>query len=114
MEALRYEGLAMPPKGKLPDAVIADFERWITLGAPDPRDGKAGPARPAVIDIEAGRRFWAYQPPRRHAVRRPCATSPGRRTDDRPLRPGRARSEGPAPGGATPTGPRWPGGLRST
>ena len=31
----------MPPKGKLPDAVIADFEAWISMGAPDPRDGKA-------------------------------------------------------------------------
>ena len=31
----RYE---MPPTGKLPDAVIDDFEKWIALGAPDPRD----------------------------------------------------------------------------
>ena len=59
MEALRYEGPEMPPRGKLPDAVIADFARWIQLGAPDPRDGTAGPALPAAIDIEAGRRFWA-------------------------------------------------------
>ena len=66
LEALRHEGLAMPPKGKLPDAVIADFERWIKIGAPDPRDGAAAaPARDAgPIDIEAGRQFWAYQPPR--------------------------------------------------
>jgi len=64
MEALRHEGLAMPPKGKLPDGVIADFERWIRLGAPDPRDGEAGPTAPAAIDVEAGRQFWAYQPPR--------------------------------------------------
>lgn len=27
----------MPPKRKLPDAVIADFRRWIEMGAPDPR-----------------------------------------------------------------------------
>ncbi len=66
MEALRYEGTAMPPKGKLSDAVIADFARWIELGAPDPRDGAAVPARPATVDIEAGRRFWAYQAPRAH------------------------------------------------
>ncbi|MFO0889236.1 MAG: DUF1553 domain-containing protein [Isosphaeraceae bacterium] len=65
LEALRHEGLAMPPRGKLPDAVIADFTHWIKLGAPDPRDG-AAPARPspAANDIEAGRRFWAYQAPR--------------------------------------------------
>src|SRR5262249_53930707 len=28
---------AMPPKGKLPDDVIADFEAWVKMGAPDPR-----------------------------------------------------------------------------
>ena len=27
----------MPPKGKLPDTVIADLEQWIKQGAPDPR-----------------------------------------------------------------------------
>jgi uncharacterized membrane protein len=39
LRALRYEGdsdLNMPPNGKLPDAVIADFERWIDIGAPWP------------------------------------------------------------------------------
>src|SRR5262245_56487378 len=29
IEALKYEGLEMPPKGQLPAAVIADFEKWI-------------------------------------------------------------------------------------
>ncbi|MEQ8787202.1 MAG: DUF1553 domain-containing protein [Pirellulaceae bacterium] len=37
LAALRYEDLEMPPDGKLADAVIADFERWIKMGAPDPR-----------------------------------------------------------------------------
>ena len=27
----------MPPREKLPDGVIADFQRWVTMGAPDPR-----------------------------------------------------------------------------
>jgi hypothetical protein len=66
LEALRHEGLAMPPKSKLPDTVVADFERWINLGAPDPRDGEAAPLRTG-IDVEAGRGFWSYQRPRRHA-----------------------------------------------
>jgi hypothetical protein len=35
--ALKYDGLEMPPSGKLPDGVIADFEKWIELGLPDPR-----------------------------------------------------------------------------
>jgi hypothetical protein len=38
IEAIRYESLEMPPKEKLPDAVIADFVKWIEMGAPDPRD----------------------------------------------------------------------------
>jgi hypothetical protein len=37
MEALRYEGLEMPPTSRLPDDVIRDFERWIAAGAVDPR-----------------------------------------------------------------------------
>ena len=31
----------MPPKEKLPDAVIADFRRWVEMGAPDPREAAA-------------------------------------------------------------------------
>lgn len=64
LEAIRYDGkLKMPPMGKLPDAVIADFERWIAMGAPDPREGKTQAA--STIDVAQGRRFWAFQPPRR-------------------------------------------------
>src|SRR4051794_14612656 len=39
VKAVRYthEGLKMPPKGKLPDAVIADLEAWVKAGAADPR-----------------------------------------------------------------------------
>lgn len=37
LEALRYESFEMPPDGKLADETIADFERWIAMGAPDPR-----------------------------------------------------------------------------
>ena len=63
---------AMPPKGKLPEAVIADFEAWVKMGAPDPRT--AGPGREAagtskyVVDIEKGRDFWAFKPPVRTPV----------------------------------------------
>jgi hypothetical protein len=71
LKAVRYtdEHLRMPPKGKLPAAVIADLEQWVALGAPDPR-GEAGPAAAAArpIDLHEGRKFWAFQPPRRHPV----------------------------------------------
>src|SRR5262245_45525255 len=66
IKALRHDGLAMPPKSKLPSSVVADFERWIKMGAPDPRDGAAAPAR-AAVDVEAGKKFWAYRPVQRHA-----------------------------------------------
>jgi uncharacterized membrane protein len=39
LRSLRYEGdsdLNMPPKRKLPDAIIADFEHWVAIGAPWP------------------------------------------------------------------------------
>jgi hypothetical protein len=51
----------MPPKDKLPDQVIADFETWVKMGAPDPRDGTKVVKH--EIDIEKGRKFWAFQPP---------------------------------------------------
>jgi hypothetical protein len=61
LQALRHDGdLKMPPKAQLPDAVIADFVKWVELGAPDPRDGK--PTGRREINLEEGRRFWAFQP----------------------------------------------------
>jgi hypothetical protein len=62
--ALKYESTEMPPKGRLPDDVIADFEHWINQGAADPRDGTATAA--PTIDVEKGRQFWAFVPPRAH------------------------------------------------
>ncbi|MBI3861949.1 MAG: PSD1 domain-containing protein [Planctomycetia bacterium] len=62
MKALRYDGLEMPPAGKLPENVIADFARWIDTGLADPRDGKAAQPKPREIDLAAGRRFWSFQP----------------------------------------------------
>src|SRR5262249_45795940 len=65
LKAVRYadDELKMPPKGKLPDAVIADLEKWIAMGAPDPRGGATGQA--GSLSYEAGRKHWAFQPPRR-------------------------------------------------
>jgi len=56
--------LRMPPSGKLPDAVIDDFKTWIGMGAPDPRQDSATAVRkaPAGIDLERGRKYWAFQP----------------------------------------------------
>ncbi|MCZ6792823.1 MAG: PSD1 and planctomycete cytochrome C domain-containing protein [Planctomycetota bacterium] len=55
--AIRHEGRKkMPPGGKLPDEVVADFVRWVEMGAPDPRGGPAaggGSGRP-----------WSFEPVR--------------------------------------------------
>ena len=68
--AITYEddSLEMPPKYQLPETVIADFKRWIELGAPDPRKSAAKPKRSATytntIDVEKGREeHWAYHKP---------------------------------------------------
>ena len=49
----------MPPKGKLPDSVIANFVKWVEMGAPDPRDGEAVTNS---IDFEEAGKHWAYLP----------------------------------------------------
>ncbi len=62
MEALRFEGLEMPPAGKLPDDVIADFAKWIDMGAPDPRAGEAPSKVKREINIEEGKNWWSFRP----------------------------------------------------
>jgi len=68
IQALRYTGdTKMPPKGKLPDAVIADFEAWVKMGAPDPRTA-TGSRKATGMSIEDGKKFWAYMPVRAPAI----------------------------------------------
>ena len=68
--------LRMPPTGKLPAHVIADFERWIADGATDPRtsavSGSASPQESSGpgTSVEDGRRWWSFQPLREHPVPR--------------------------------------------
>ncbi len=60
----RNDDLTMPPKdegGKLPDEIIRDFETWVRMGAPDPRDG---PAR-VVSQYDTSKAkelWWSFQP----------------------------------------------------
>src|SRR5579872_1942059 len=70
--ALNYTDpeLRMPPTGKLSDREIAAFAEWIQAGAPDPREdtpAAGGPAPPTArkgMDVETGRKWWAFQPVR--------------------------------------------------
>lgn len=65
--SVRYtdENLQMPPKERLSDEQVAILEKWVAMGAPDPRDGVASSKR--VIDLDAERKQWAFQPPVKHA-----------------------------------------------
>jgi hypothetical protein len=62
IKALQGDGVAeMPPKGKLSAVAIADFEKWVKMGAPDPRTGQSGAMG---VDVATGRAFWSFQPVR--------------------------------------------------
>jgi hypothetical protein len=62
IKALKFDGLEMPPSGKLSDEIIANFAKWIDMGAPDPRKGAAPATAKRVINIEEGRQWWSFQP----------------------------------------------------
>jgi hypothetical protein len=61
--AVRFKNgdLQMPPDGRLPDEAIADLERWVKLGAPDPRSQPTRVAK-KTIDFEKGKEFWSLKP----------------------------------------------------
>ncbi len=67
LQAIRHEGgMAMPPKKpKLSEKTIADFVKWVEMGAPDPRDREPSDAEDSKF--EEARRHWAFQPLRRRA-----------------------------------------------
>ncbi len=64
IRAVRYDDpdLEMPPKGRLPQEAVGILEAWVRSGAPDPRQGEVRQAE-GGIDLEAGRRHWAFRPP---------------------------------------------------
>ncbi len=71
LKAVNWSGVVseMPPDGKLPERVIADFKHWIARGAAFPSDSDATEnAKPRPVDIERGREWWAFQPARERAA----------------------------------------------
>jgi Protein of unknown function (DUF1553)/Protein of unknown function (DUF1549)/Planctomycete cytochrome C len=81
LSALKHKDFEMPPSGKLPDAVIADFEKWIKLGAPDPRTGKANVVTKKSYDYKQARQFWSLRP-----LMKPAPPQvPGLTKDDSPI-----------------------------
>ena len=66
IEAIRYQGLKMPPKAKLSDTEIAKLERWVEMGLPWPGSNGAAPS-PKSAEAEfqisaAQRQHWSFQP----------------------------------------------------
>ena len=71
IKTVRYtdSDLRMPPKTRLSDAEIRLLEEWVKRGAPDPRKGGTAPvAKETTIDLEEGRKHWAFQPVRDPAL----------------------------------------------
>src|SRR5262249_22665126 len=68
IKAVRYtdQELKMPQREKLRAEQIADLEKWVAMGAPDPRAGGVKTAA-KYADLEEGRKFWAFQPPKKVA-----------------------------------------------
>jgi hypothetical protein len=69
IQALRYDGIEMPPEQPLPEAVINDFVKWVQRGSPDPRSPVARPeatppaeAKTAEKDGDGKPLLWSLQP----------------------------------------------------
>ena len=66
VEAIRYQGLKMPPKAKLSEAEIGKLVHWVEMGLPWPGADDSPPpaASPdAEFTISAAQRaFWSWQP----------------------------------------------------
>jgi cytochrome c553 len=64
LKAVLYQDpdLAMPPENAIPKRDVELIRQWIAMGAPDPRTGLKTDAGPKSIDLQAGQRFWSFQP----------------------------------------------------
>jgi hypothetical protein len=59
IQALRYDGLEMPPDQPLPETVVNDFVKWIERGAPDPRSSENAMNQGDDLDSKS---LWSLQP----------------------------------------------------
>jgi hypothetical protein len=83
LQAMRHtsDDLMMPKAGaKLEPAVIADFERWIKMGAPDPRDTPPSDAQVAAETdwdavLQRRKNWWSFRPLQTPAL--PGLAAPG-------------------------------------
>ncbi len=62
ISAMEYESSEMPPVKQLPDNVIADFKKWVRMGAPDPRKGKIPVAATKKENGNNAEKLWSLKP----------------------------------------------------
>lgn len=73
LEAIRYQNvdLQMPPKTKLKDEQIRDFETWVAKGLPwpdEPEPTKSSSEKDEFDLEERKAQHWVWNPPVRHAL----------------------------------------------
>jgi hypothetical protein len=70
IEAIHHSNvdLKMPPRGKLSGSIVADFEKWVSMGAPWPGTDRAVELpKKGPIDLSKRKKeHWAWQPLQRH------------------------------------------------
>lgn len=64
LQAINYDGLMMPPKGKLPKAQIDTLTKWVTRGLAwsDKAVAAAVKAHGAPVVDDEARNWWAFRP----------------------------------------------------
>ncbi|MBL6726092.1 MAG: PSD1 domain-containing protein, partial [Rubripirellula sp.] len=76
IEAVRYAGLEMPPRGKLSADLIESLETWVERGAvwPADKDQAVGPTHGSDEVTAADREHWAFKPI--NAIQPPQSSTP--------------------------------------
>ncbi|MSQ97416.1 MAG: DUF1549 domain-containing protein [Gemmataceae bacterium] len=78
VKAIKYDGLEMPPSGKLPADEVAVLVKWVEMGAPWPEPAVKPAVSPEVGILTPERlRHWAWQPLK--AIEPPAMTDADRK-----------------------------------
>ncbi|MGE3313480.1 MAG: PSD1 and planctomycete cytochrome C domain-containing protein [Planctomycetaceae bacterium] len=79
IEALNYNGLEMPPTGKLAEGEIAAITDWVKMGAPWPAEQPGAVTRKGDFQItDDDRNHWSFKPlvrPSVPTIRQPAAAA---------------------------------------
>lgn len=64
VQALRYDGIEMPPDERLPENIVKDFTDWIARGAHDPRTtaGSSNVEQQTNAVLDRAKDLWSLQP----------------------------------------------------